>query len=223
MEFSKHHKNQICQKVISLLPLYIDGKLDNEKDKFVKRHLDMCPECYRRCIAIRELISQIRLAYKEFKNDTISEKEKSTFCINEYENFLTNLSSYFDNELSLNDSVSMKKYMIKYQNARQKLEDMNKLHIAICESANSVKKSFNKDFSSAICEKIYGKNPGFMSEILIKIASVTCIILLLGLFLSSNWSIAKTVREKSKKLFKKPVYVQRQIDKELATDLMQNN
>ena len=223
MENKNSQQNQICKKVVSLLPLSIAGKLDSEQDRFVKLHLEVCPECYRRFIAIRELIAQIRDAYKEFVQDTITEKSKSTFCIKEYENFLTNLSSYFDNELSLNDSVAMKKYMIKYPNARQKLEELSKLHIAINDTANAVKKSFNKDFSSEICKNVFGKNPQFISNMWLKIASTVGVILLLGLFLSSNFSIAKTVREKGKRLFQKPIYVQWQINKELATDLMQNH
>ena len=215
-------ENSVCQKIISLLALYIDGKLDTEKTNFVKKHIELCPNCNRRFIALKELIIQIRKAYKEFQTDT-EEDKKRMFCIKEYEKFLTNLSSYFDNELSINESVSMKKYMIKVPNARKKLEDMCALHQLIDSTTNLIKQSCPHDFSRKICEKVLGQNPYLKNELILKLASAIGIIILLGFFFSSNFSFAKTVREKSLKLLKKPFYVQIPINHELASDLMQSN
>ena len=212
-----------CKKVISLLALYIDNKLDKSSTTFVKNHLDICPNCYRRYISLKELINELRTTYKTIEEDTVTEEKNRTFNIKEYEKFQSNLSAYFDNELSLNESLDTKKYMIKFPNSRTALEEMYLLRKIINNSYNEVKKSFNADYSKSICKKILGQNPYKINELILKIASFTGIILLFGMLIGANISFAQMVKEKSLKLIKKTIYVNSQINHELASDLMQQN
>ncbi|MCL5108454.1 MAG: anti-sigma factor, partial [Chloroflexi bacterium] len=52
-----------CQEVRELLPLYLDGELENYQKESVSRHLDGCPECRRRLELDRRLTGSLaRLA-----------------------------------------------------------------------------------------------------------------------------------------------------------------
>lgn len=210
-----------CKKVTSLLALYIDNKLDPRMQLFVKQHLEICPYCHKKYIMLKQLISELRNAYKDMIQDTAAEEKHRQFNIKEYEKFHTNLSAYFDNELPLNESVSMKKYMIKFPNARKDLEEMYNLHKIINTSLLCVKKTLNEDYSKTICYRVLGKNPDFKKQITLKIASFVGIIIMLATLITANIPIGKTVKEKSIKLFKKTIYVHSPINHELASDLMQ--
>ena len=128
-----------CRKVMSLLALYIDEKLDFETKEFVKHHLEICPECNKKYIMLKEIIFELRNAYKQLNNEHPYEEKKVQFNIKEHEKFQNNISAYFDNELQLDESLNMKKYMIKFPKARQELEDLYLLHTLINSSFNNTK------------------------------------------------------------------------------------
>ena len=108
-----------CRKVMSLLALYIDEKLDFETKEFVKHHLEICPECNKKYIMLKELIFELRNAYKQLNNEHPYEEKKVQFNIKEHEKFQNNISAYFDNELQLDESLNMKKYMINSRVVRK--------------------------------------------------------------------------------------------------------
>ena len=108
---------------------------------FVEKHLQICPECNKKYIMLKELIYELRNAYQQLNYDVSAQDTKQQqFNIKEHENFQTNLSAYFDNELPLNESLSMKKYMIKYPKARKELEALYNLHSVIISSFNNTKR-----------------------------------------------------------------------------------
>ena len=123
-----------CRKVLSLLALYIDDKLDVETREFVENHLRICPACNKKYVMMKELIIELRNAYKQFSDESASQEKKVQFNIKEHERFQDNLSAYFDNELPLEESLSMKKYMIKIPKARRDLENLYHLHNIINSS-----------------------------------------------------------------------------------------
>lgn len=208
-----------CKKVTALLALYIDNKLDQNLRGFVSQHLEVCPECYKKYVTLKQLISELRAAYKDLLNDTKAQEKKTQFNIKEYEKFHTNLSAYFDNELPLNESVNMKKYMIKFPNARKNLEEMYNLHNAINSSVICIQKSFNDDYSKIICYRIQGKSPDYKNHIYLKAASYAGAIIILAALITSNSPVGKTVIERGFKFFKKTIYVEVPQNNEIASDL----
>jgi len=207
-----------CKKVTSLLALYIDNKLDSESMDFVTQHLEVCPECHKKYVTLKNLINELRSAYKELVNETKAQEKKIQFNIKEYEKFHTNLSAYFDNELPLNESVNMKKYMIKFPNARKNLEEMYNLHKIISSSFVYLQKSFNDDYSRAICYRIQGKSPDFKKQIYLKAASFAGALILLGALIGSTLPVGKTVIERGVKFFKKTIYVQAPNSNDLVSE-----
>lgn len=213
------NQSATCKKVSALLALYIDNKLDPDQTAFVTRHLEVCPDCYKKFVTLKTLIGELRLAYKDLISDSKSQEKKLQFNIKEYENFKTNLSSYFDNELPINESVNMKKYMIKFPNARKSLEEMYSLHKIITTSVSCVKKTYNTDYSRKICYLIQGKSANFKRDLYLKVASFSAIFVFLSLLIVSTMPVGKTVIDKGIKFFKKTIYVQAPQNNEIASEL----
>lgn len=201
-----------CKKIMSLLALYIDNKLDDETTEFVENHLQTCPECNKKYHMLKDLIFELRLAYQQLDKKVEINKPKLQFNIKEHEKFQENLSAYFDNELPLNESLIMKKYMIKYPKARKELEELYLLHALINNSFGSTKKIFNDNYSKKICFRLQGKNFNEKKHLKLKIASyaVSILIVLTLLFYSSP--IGKTVINKSIEFFKRNIYVSNPIN-----------
>lgn len=199
-------QSTVCKRVTSLLALYIDNKLDVETKEFVEKHLQICPECNKKYNMLRELISELRKAYQNLEVDANTERN-TQFNIKEHEKFQNNLSAYFDNELPLNESLIMKKYMIKYPKARKELEELYLLHNIITTSFNSTKKNFNDNYAKKICFKIQGKVYDKKKQVSFKIASYVAAILIILMITFYSLPIGKTVINKSLEFFKKNIYV----------------
>lgn len=212
-------EKETCKKVTSLLGLYIDNKLDEDTKRFVFTHLEYCQECHEKYLMLKQLIFELRKAYNELILDIQNQEKKHLFYIKEYEKFHSNLSAYFDNELPLNESLNIKKYMIKFPNARQDLEEMYELHNLISDCSSSVKKTMNQDFSKKLSYKIQGKPINYRQQLSLKIASYALIILTISLLIFSTLPQGKTVIEKGLKYFKKTIYVEAPSTKKLANEL----
>lgn len=215
------NQNSSCIKVTKLLALYIDNKLDKSSYEFVKSHLKTCPECYQKYLMLKELIYELRTAYNKLINHSKKQAKTTQFNIKEYENFQTNVSAYFDNELPLNESVKMKKYMIKYPNARKELEEIYNLHTHINSSYLSVKRFFNTDFSKKICYKLQGKPENYQKLIYFKIASYAGLILTIAALTFAILPVGRTVIEKQLKKINNTIYVENIQHQELAGDLQE--
>jgi len=48
-----------CKKIKKLLNYYIDGTLDKEKSEKIKEHINLCPDCRKEYIAMKEIISSL--------------------------------------------------------------------------------------------------------------------------------------------------------------------
>lgn len=201
------NESAACKKITSLLAMYIDKKLDLDTMEFVKAHLEVCSTCYKKYILLKGLINELRKAYQEITTEAELQEKNQKFNIKEYENFQSNLSSYFDNELSLNQCISMKKYMIKFPNARKDLEQLYNLHKLVINSQEAVKKTLTQDYSHTICHKLFGKSKKYKQKKFLKIASFAGILIIISSIIGTNISFTKTVLEKSKDFFKRPIYV----------------
>ena len=207
-----------CRKVVSLLALYIDDKLDFETREFVEKHLEVCPECKKKYLMLKDIINELKIAYKEISEDTKRQENKIQFNIKEHENFKNNISAYFDNELPLNQSLNIKKYMIKFPKARKELEELYMLHNIITTSFKHTKKEFNNDYAKIICYKLQGKQYNPQKELNFKIATYVASILLILTMLLYSSPIGKTVIDKSKDFFKKNIYVSLPKKNDIAKD-----
>ena len=200
-------QSMTCKKVTSLLAMYIDNKLDEETAEFVRAHLEICPECFQKYNMLRQLIWELRNAYRELLKESKSQERKYNFSIKEYEKFHANLSAYFDNELPLNESVNMKKYMIKFPNARNELEEMYNLHNLISVSALSVKKNFANDISKKVSNTLRGKPNYTASQKFFRVASYVISVAILSVFVFFMLPVGKAALDKGLQYFKKAIYV----------------
>ena len=204
-------ESAVCRKVASLLALYIDNKLDIETKEFVENHLQICPQCNEKYKLLKDLIFELRKAYNQIEIEPKNNMQ-THFNIKEHENFQTNLSAYFDNELQLNESLTMKKYMIKYPKARKELESLYLLHNILNTSFNSTKKFFNNNYAKAICFRVQGKDYEKKKRLNLKIASYAVSVLIILSILIYSSPIGKTVINKGLEFFKKNVYVLAPVD-----------
>ncbi len=208
-----------CKKVLSLLALYIDDNLDIETKSFVEKHLQICPECNKKYLMMKKLITELRNAYKQFNEESTEQEKNVQFNIKEHERFQGNLSAYFDNELPLEESLSMKKYMIKYPKARRDLEDLYHLHNIIISSFNSTKRILNTDYSKVISYKLQGKIYNIKKNLGLKIATYAAsIFLILGIFLY-NTPLGKTVIDKGIEFLKRNIYVSTPSNIDIVSDV----
>ena len=101
----------------------------------------------------------------------------------------------------------MKKYMIKFPNARTDLEFMYNLHKILTKSFITTKKSFSQDFAKNISYQIQGKNYA-NRDFSMKIAGfVGIIVVLSALALTNSTPIKSFFEETYKKIFKEVIYV----------------
>lgn len=208
-----------CRKVLSLLALYIDDKLDVETREFVENHLRICPACNKKYVMMKELITELRNAYKQFSDESASQEKKVQFNIKEHERFQDNLSAYFDNELPLEESLSMKKYMIKIPKARRDLENLYHLHNIINSSFCNTKKLFNNDYSRLISYRLQGKTYDLKRNFRLKVATYAASILLILVVFFYNSSLGKTVIDKGLEFLKRNIYVTQPSNIEIVSDV----
>ena len=58
--------NPICRKVVSMMSLYIENKLDDEDKVFVEHHFSKCAECYQKYLEMKEGIGNRLLPLPQF-------------------------------------------------------------------------------------------------------------------------------------------------------------
>lgn len=142
----------ICTKVISLLSLFIDGKLSKAQQEFVVEHLKSCYTCREKYENLKNLLNNLKASYI----DEIVHHENK-FVKKEFDYYKENLSAYFDNELPFEESVRFKKYIMKLPLAREELQKIYELKKMIHKNLENSQKKMNTDFSKVIVRKIYAK------------------------------------------------------------------
>lgn len=143
-------QEQICKKISSLLPQFIEGKVTFGEKEFIEEHIAQCPECYKKFVYLKNLVVSLKDSYQKIIYTNLKKQQKSTFNIREHENFIENLSPYVDNELKGTDAYEFRKYLIKYQSAQKELGRVYSLQKRIHQSFSNTKDSLDKDFSKEI-------------------------------------------------------------------------
>jgi anti-sigma factor RsiW len=144
--------NLTCTQVSALLSFYIDDKLSSQLKQFVEAHLKICPTCRARLDALRDMVCNLR----EIRDNMTAIKldEEKVAAGSAIDEFKVNLSAYIDNELTDEENLKVKKYIIANQAARDELENMYKLKKAMHNSFDKAKNEAKDDFSKYILKRI---------------------------------------------------------------------
>ena len=173
----------ICTKVISLLSLYIDGKLSLMQKEFVDEHLKHCSKCREKYNNLKNLLHNLKHNYPE---KIQPDKNKSNTRKNNFEYSNDNLSAYFDNELPFEESVKLKKYIMKMPLAREELKKVYELQKLLHKNLENTRKKMPYDFSKIIIQKINTttktKNITLWSKTAALIITILICISLVGVF-----------------------------------------
>ena len=151
--------NTDCKKVSALLSLFIEEKLDEEDSFFVEKHLMKCGECYKKYLEMKSVINNLQFEYNKLKDELNRMDNDNTFNIREYENFYNNISPYIDNELSYEDSIKFRRYLMNSKSARAELSGAYGLRNNINQSVNTLKNNLNINFSKKIIKQLKKEMP----------------------------------------------------------------
>ncbi|MDD3436328.1 MAG: zf-HC2 domain-containing protein [Candidatus Gastranaerophilales bacterium] len=144
--------NLTCTQVSALLSFYIDDKLSNQLKQFVEAHLEICPTCNAKLEALRSMIKSLREVHEKL---SVVKSGAEEYAQSEQNNdFSINLSAYIDNELSDEENLKVKKYIISNPKARQDLEKMYKLKKIMQNSFDKAKNNSKGDYSKFILRRI---------------------------------------------------------------------
>ena len=198
-------ENLICKKVVSMLAMYIENKLNDEDRFFVENHFLICSSCYAKYLEMKEIINNLHFEYEKLLNEFDKIESDKMFNIREYEVFYHNISPYIDDELNYDESVKFRKYLLKSKSARSDLAVAYSLKNNIRHSVISFKDNLNINFAKKIIKKLQEENKepfdvvykraaialGFMISTLIIIAIYISFSYLQETFMSS--ANAKTI------------------------------
>ena len=132
----------ICKNIGALLELYAEGKLGEQEQKLVEEHLASCPKCRDKYVQMKAAIKNLRSSYELLLKEFEEIEKHNIFKVKEHEIFYLNISSYIDNELSYNEAVDFRRYLLKSKPARKSLEEAYSLR-------NTLKTTFN-DYSDKL-------------------------------------------------------------------------
>ena len=144
----------VCKRISSMLSLYIDNRVTYPQRAFIEEHLSTCKECYKKYLYLKSLIKDLKDSYKQVLEVAIKKQKQQTFSIREHEKFLSNLSSYIDNELEAKECFEFRKYLIKSKSAQKELKNTYRIQKEMRISFDKRKKEINTDFSITITDKI---------------------------------------------------------------------
>lgn len=144
--------NLTCTQVSALLSFYVDNKLSNQLTEFVEAHLKVCPSCKAKYEALKIIVKNLREAHDQITiQKSNAEKAKTS---QQYEEFQTNLSAYIDNELTDEENIKVKKYVISNAKARSDLEKLYNLKKVLHNSFERTKNETKEDYSKFILKRI---------------------------------------------------------------------
>ncbi len=150
--------NTICKKVISMLSLYIENKLNFEDKLFVENHFRYCSDCYNKYLEMKEIINNLHFEYEKLLSEFERIESNQMFNIREYEIFYKNISPYIDDELCYDESIKFRKYLLKSKPARAELAAAYGLKNNIKQSITAFKDNLNINFSKKIIKKLQEEN-----------------------------------------------------------------
>ncbi len=195
---------EICKKVGSMLSLYIENKLDLEEKLFVENHFIDCCDCYQKYLEMKEIMNNLHFEYEKLLNEFERIESNKIFNIREYEIFYKNISPYLDDELSYDECINFRKYLLKSKAARSELATAYGLKNNIKHSVADFKNDLNINFSKKIIKQLKNDNRDSFDNIYRRAAVVLGFMILylavFSIYLGINYvneSFAKTPVEKN--------------------------
>ena len=150
--------NSECKKVMSLLLLYIENKLNNEEHSFIENHFKYCESCYSKYIEMKDIVKNLHFEYEKLLQEFDKVEANKEFNIREYEKFYRNISPYIDDELNYDDCIKFRKYLLKSKSGRRDLANAYNLKNSIKNSVAMFKDNLNINFSKKIIKKLKEEN-----------------------------------------------------------------
>lgn len=141
-----------------MLGLYIENKLSKEDVLFVKEHIESCPACYKKYLTMRSVIKNLRFEYEKLLNEFEKIEAERIFSIREYDNFMNNISPYMDDELTYDESIKFRTYLLKSKKAREQLAIAFKLKNNIQNSFAEINSEKPINFEKEIIKKLKEEN-----------------------------------------------------------------
>ena len=175
----------ICKKVVSLLSLYVDNKLDIEDKLFVENHFIVCSDCYQKYLEMKEIINNLHFEYEKLLSEFERIESNKMFNIREYEMFYKNISPYIDDELCYDESINFRKYLLKSKPARTELANAYGLKNNIKHSVADFKNGLNVNYSKRIIKKLKEENRDTFDNVYKRAAVVLGFMILSLVFVSA--------------------------------------
>jgi len=167
--------NLTCTQVSALLSFYIDDKLSSQLKQFVEAHLDSCPLCRAKLDVLKSMVNSLKEVHEKMAVMTPNQVESASN--KQIDEFRINLSAYVDNELSNEESVKVKKYVISNPSARQELERMYNLKKILHNSFEKSKNEVKGDYSKYILRRIDIQEEIHGSDSFAKVVALFIVIL----------------------------------------------
>lgn len=144
----------VCKKVVSMLSLYVENKLDIEDRIYIENHFLECSDCYQKYLEMKEIINNLHFEYEKLLNEFERIEAGKMFNIREYETFYKNISPYIDDELCYDESIKFRKYLLKSKPARAELASAYGLKNNIKTSVAAFKDGLNINYSKKIVKML---------------------------------------------------------------------
>lgn len=167
--------NLTCTQVSALLSFYIDDKLSSQLKQFVEAHLATCPSCRAKLEALKNMVKSLKEVHEKLASMQPNSQEDST--TSQYNNFKANLSAYVDNELSNEENIKIKKYVISNAKARQDLENMYNLKKVLSNSFERAKNEIKDDYAKFILKRIDIQEEVYGPDSFAKVVALFIVIL----------------------------------------------
>ncbi|MBR1907481.1 zf-HC2 domain-containing protein [bacterium] len=147
-----------CSQIGSLLTFYINGKLNYPISEMVQEHLEECSSCQEKYQALLNIKLKFVKA-KEYLDSINFAEELAEDCPKSFEQeedyaLVQNLSAYSDNELSDDESLKLKKYVITNLSARRALEEIYDLRTMLKSSFNKSEIQLKEDYAKSVLTKL---------------------------------------------------------------------
>lgn len=171
-----------CERVMILLPLYLEGKTSEIENFEIEKHLTECPECMQKYSALQALSQKIKTAFDSVENQHF-EKEKKYFK--------ENLCAYLDNELSNEDYCLMTQIILENEDAKTEISKMSEFDKHFQAALKENLQFFEQNFCPEVIQQVKKDSPEYQYKLYVKAAVTTVIFisltLLIGYFSSQNY------------------------------------
>lgn len=167
-----------------MLAAFIENKLDDENKFLVQAHLMKCQSCYQKYVEMKKVMNSLHIEYEKLMDELDKIEAENTFSIRDYDNFYENISPYIDDELSYEDSIKFRKYLLSSKPARKELASAYKLRNAIKQSISKMTNSLNINFSKRIIKKLKSEQNESFDNIYRR-AAIALTVMLIALIIIS--------------------------------------